>query len=68
MKSFFNTSRSYYDKSLGIEITFTLALTNVCDGFKVYKKLLPVESTRKSWHWDYYCSTEPLKTGRKWGK
>lgn len=68
MKSFFNIFESHYNKTLGVELVFMLALTNVCDGFKVYKKLLPAESTRKTWHWDYYCSTEPLKTRRKWGK
>ena len=40
--------------------TFRLLMTNVCDGFKVYQKLLPSSNTRLVW----YASTnhKPVHT------
>ena len=49
MRTKFNFYENIYDDSKTEYITSQLKLTQVCNGFKVYSKLLPDPSTRNWW-------------------
>ena len=44
------------------ELISELAMTKVCDGFKIYQKLLPDTSTSIFLHWNESCPRAPLRT------
>jgi hypothetical protein len=49
MRTKFNFFENIYNDSETESTTFQLKLTQVCNGFKVYKKLLPDLNTRLKW-------------------
>jgi hypothetical protein len=49
MRTIFNFYENIYNDSKTECATFQLKITQVCNGFKVYKKLLPDLSTRLTW-------------------
>lgn len=49
MRTHYNLYENILNDSMNEVMTSRILLTNVCDGFKVYKKLLPKLSTRVVW-------------------
>lgn len=47
MKTRYNLHQSTFGR--GYNTTFRLDFMNVCDGFKVYKRLIPNMSTKTEW-------------------
>ena len=44
------------------ELISELVMTKVCDGFKIYKKLLPKPLSSMLFHWNESCPRAPLRT------
>ena len=61
MKTIFNFYENIYDDSKTEYITSQLKLTQVCNGFKVYKKLLPDLNTRLRWFTIFGDTKRPLE-------
>jgi hypothetical protein len=61
MRTKFNFFENIYNDSKAESTTFQLKLTQVCNGFKVYKKLLPDLSTRLKWFTIFGDTKRPLE-------
>ena len=59
MKTHYNLHQSTFNREYGT--TFRLDFMNVCDGFKVYKRLIPNMSTKTEWIIARGCVAQPLE-------
>ena len=61
MRTIFNFYENIYNDSKTECTAFQLKLTQVCNGFKVYSKLLPDLSTRLKWFTIFGDTVRPLE-------
>jgi hypothetical protein len=61
MRTIFNFYENIYNDSKIECTTFQLKLTQSCNGFKIYNKLLPDLSTRLTWFTVFDVTKRPLE-------
>ena len=62
MKTIYVAYKNWYDKDLCEKISFLLEPILVCDGFKVYTKVIPKEGSGQRWYWNPYTNYSFLTT------